>query len=590
MKAYNWMMGVATLLFLFSACEKEWAGGPARVSIAIADIPYNEGESPNRGAGKPRSETVVVPLEGGEGWCLSATLEETVETGGALRAFTQGARLRIAVYDTGNSCVKDAIGTFADGTFTLDTPTALDGLSVGTSYTFVAYSLNDTGEDPNMYRVGEALEDVDPAKDLLYGKSAATVIASGVNSVTIPLKHKFSQVTLVADASAIGGANITAISAGLVPAYTADLQLIGAGAGVLVAGASGAVQDFVFSGSLNTPTVTSDARTVFADGADPVKVAIHSVEINGGTSFASNDEVGFATPLALGTKYTLTLSFIESITERWAGSNIYWDGARLTFDPMGKTEHSLYQGVYFKFGSLVGVSGSEAMNANTTTMYVPDYEELDPEGSGWRASTISAEGWGDWDGIPYIPVISGSYPTYLYDLSDAAHYEEMKGDICRYIGETGAGPKGYRMPYADDFGAGMVNNSAGNIYWDLAGTPISLIPGDDGNYAWSGGTPAGTSFLSSFYVYLKANNNVRFPASGGRIPYDNGGRIKGQSSPYLGNLGWYRGSSINGGGDSVFVFEIREPYGKIVAVNMSGMVEASVYGIAVRCIKKLSTE
>jgi hypothetical protein len=571
-----WLWMAMPLFFL--SCEKEIdGGGTAQIRIEITDVPY--GPDAVRNAGKPKSETIVIPLTGVDDMYLSATLKEEDSE---LKAFTQGARLRIAVYDVGGTCVKEGIGTFAASTFTLDSPTALDGLTTGISYTFVAFSLNSTTEDPNIYRVGEALEDIDPAKDLLYGKSVPTLISAGNNSVLIPLSHKFSQVTVVADATAISSANITEISAELIPSYTADVQLIGASAGVLSPGASPVAQAFTFPSNPNAPVVLSEPRTVFVNGANPVKVKLGPVKFNGNISYANEDEASFTFPLSLGTRYTLTLSF-KGIIYRWAGSNVYWDTDHLTFDPIDETDHALYQGVYFKFGSLVGISGSEAMNVSTTTMYVPNYNSSNPETSSWRASTITAEGWSTWFGIPYISSLSGlgNHPLFLYENSDPTHYGNKLGDICRYIGDTGAGPKGYRMPTYDEFNVNPDD-------WGAGGTWSFWITDSYANQAWSAGSPSGTGLIS-YYRYWKANNNIKFPASGWRCSWFS---PPGQLFDELNRYGYYRGSSI---GESTEGFGIGDAYWSYDEWNgfyrvMEGFMLLVDDGLSVRCIKKLPTE
>jgi hypothetical protein len=575
-KGALWLCVAMSLIFW--SCEKELtSGGAARIRIAIADVPYGSGAGVNRSAKAAKSETVVVPLDREDGLCLYATLKENrSETDSELRAFTPGARLRIAVYDDSDVFVKSVIGSFFEGTFTLDGGETLDDVTPGVDYTFVAYSVNLTTGDPDSYVTGDAIENFYPEDDLLYGKSTLTTISSGTNTVVIPLAHKLSEVTVALDASAISGENYISLNGDLEPAYAVNMPLIGASAGVMSPGSYTVSQSLFFPYNSNEPVVQAQPRLVFTNGENPTRVNINGLYFNYVEQIMGTEVISFPFSLEPGTRYTLTIALRESSTGLWAGSNIYWDGDRLTFDAMGKTDHALYQGVYFKFGSLVGVSGSEAMDVNTTTMYVPDYNALNQWDSDWHPSTIAAEGWTDWDDIPYITPVSGNYPLFLYERN-ISDFEDMKGDICKYIGDTGAGPSGYRMPTYDEF-------ETGYGVWDLSGDFPRVIETDEINPVWSEGNPAGTALFDS-YFYMTANNNIKFPPSGFRSSWEDGGRVKGQLgwNPYaLGQMAYYRGGSIGNGGEVLLYLEGGGVYEK----TMDSAHSLATAGCPIRCIKR----
>jgi hypothetical protein len=556
------LLGMAMSLF-FLSCDKELMnGGPTRIQIAIEDVPYGADKGPNRSAGGPKSETVVIPLDRDDDLCLYATLEENISEP-ELRAFTDNARLRIAVYDDTDAFVKSVIGTFSTGSFTLDGGETLDDVTPGLNYTFVAYSLNSAMEDPNDYKVGEALEDIDPSKDLLYGKSTLTTINSGTNTVLIPLKHKFSQVRLVAKTtSSLSGENITGITASLLPGYTANLPLCGAGAGVLVPVASSAVQDFDFPNNLNNTEVSSYPRTVYTGGISTTEVVVHSVDVPGVSGAAlTYGNASFSMTLDVGTSYTLTVSLKESSTGPWAGSNIYWDGRRLTFDPMGRTDHALYSGVFFQWGSLVGVSASEYWDASgpatsTATLYIPTYDSGNELASTWHSGPAGTE-IGTWLDIPNMTPPNNDLPTtaYLYNNSNPASYAGKRGDICRYLGDTGAGPKGYRMPKGSEFnlegltpnlphpwpnGGTQTNEYTGSC-WEKVGSFTELCAGG----IWTGGNADGTTSISSYLTQnWSSGSRVTFPAVGCRLP--NGmGKVNGELVLINGQVTYFTGSPRN---------------------------------------------
>jgi hypothetical protein len=482
---------------------------------------------------------VVVELDGGGGLCLYATLSEDVAAkDDALRGFEIGAKVRIVVYDNANAYVTEALGTASYSMFTLDGGESLD-VPVGTGYTFVAYSFN-SAVDPPARPSDDVLRGVASPSDLLYGKSGAVNIVAGDNAVTIPMAHMFSQVRLAAATTSGLPGNITAMEADLFPSYAVDLPLFNAGAATGVpspVAASEAAQGFTFPGSLNAAAVESRPMAVFTNNTNPIDVVINSVSITGvnGGNPLSSGYMSFPFALDLGTSYTLTVSLSMSSTGPWAGSNIYWDGERLTFDAMGRTEHSLYSGVLFRWGSLVGISPSEYWDNTTPTSstvatYIPTYNSGNVMASTWRSGPFNAE-IGAWTDMPLITPPNSDLPlvAYLYDNSTPTSYGEMKGDICRYIGDTGAGPRGYRMPKTGEFNLDGLAFGIGGYGWPDG----SYTPTYTGNYwervgnfddirgTWLGSARADgtTPFVDHIILHLSSTIKVIFPVSSRRSSY-----------------------------------------------------------------------
>ncbi|MDR1884063.1 MAG: hypothetical protein LBR26_14985 [Prevotella sp.] len=220
-----------------------------------------------------------------------------------------------------------------------------------------------------------------------------------------------------------------------------------------------------------------------------------------------------------------TAPYVPSSTHNgWAGSNIYWDptarngAGALTFadtptNPPGITSAptipETYQGVFFKWGSLIGVdpsyvntykpTGNVAWNGDCR-VFVPTWNSSTPTDSYWSdvaTSTVFVTTDGDddtgapvspatlaaWENIPYVSAGSFTNVTtsaYLTldadpDLSIGAAVttpsgsgghipnpgvtvpvEKMKGDICRYLSQTGDAPGSpqvrWRLPRAEEFG------------------------------------------------------------------------------------------------------------------------------------------
>jgi hypothetical protein len=564
------MIGAMMLLFLFLSCEKDstYISGRGKIKIAFLDAPYGAGGA-NRSAGAGRSETVVVPLEGVDGWSLCATLEEDrVLESRALRGFAPGALIRITVYDSNSDWVSSVLGTIVNGAF--EPKSGYEGwdVSVGTGYTFVAYSLNSSTEDPG--DGSSPLGPIDPIFDLVYGMVENVEVKSADNDIAITLYHQFSQVAIEATTTAdleVEG-NILAMSAELLPGFRGYFDL--SDGSLTAGGASVNAQVFSFS-TLGATTVKSDARTVYTDVADPLSLVIPSVTIDGVNNGAplKNGYITFPFALDLGTSYTLKVSFQKSPTARWAGSNIYWDGKKLTFDPMGVTENALYQGVYFLWGSLVGISAEVGLwNASSTILYVPTYDAVNPKLSEW-SNTIkaSSKGW-DWTTLPAVTPSGGATNFYLYNynISNTGAYANFTGDICQYIGETGAGPAGYRLPNSSELGV------AGN--WSVYKTTNFA----DKTSTWTGKDPGGTAILDTDYLYFTAIPDVKLPPSGVRVGVA-GMNALGQLA-FVGVYGAYWTGSTTGDSQN----RITTLY-----LGTSGMLTTpatSQGGLPVRCFKE----
>ncbi|MBF0577155.1 hypothetical protein [Dysgonomonas sp. GY617] len=200
----------------------------------------------------------------------------------------------------------------------------------------------------------------------------------------------------------------------------------------------------------------------------------------------------------------------------WAGSNIYWNGSNLTFDDIGVVSHADYQGVYFQWGSLWGISSSETYNINTSSLYPPT--------GGIQIGGVA------WDSIPRINDVLVVAPTLPYEknMRDYSYLEIVHepslgiGDICRYLTEQGLAPgsplKKWRMPTSKEFDL-LVDSKAQGVFGFQM--PIQ----DDGSDLFNMGYNYGAVF---------------FPASGYRYKKD--GYLTN-----LGNYGFYWSSSIEDG-------------------------------------------
>jgi hypothetical protein len=393
-----------------------------------------------------------------------------------------GTKIVIAAYNEDGDYVDKAEYEVTDGNGGIK-PTAADGigLTITTTgdYTFVAYSLNTTSsftysDNRGPYSANNA------ADDPLWGSTTVTVSA-GMNRVNIEMRHVFSKVKIKATSTELSGTPaITNVLATLV-GYKAVIQDGAIGKGVAED------QDFAAFPASPTTTALSAPRVVYAGGEDITTIKITSATI--GTTTHTGSVAKFNKKLLPGRSYTLTVKFDELV---WAGSNIFWDGNRLTFYPAGDTDNQGYQGVFFKFGSLVGISPAQKggstdaeKNAidNSNPIFVPYGYPDDPKWKATTGATVKADvgtasNWTSWGentaaatDIPYMDPIGYAGSDYGRDnrlvmeeaQNTTAMYQGFKGDICQYLStKTGVVAGNYRLPTSGEFGL------ASTASWDAS--------------------------------------------------------------------------------------------------------------------------
>jgi hypothetical protein len=544
------LWGLAVLL---AGCEKEGvlggSGEKVTVNFSLGDIDYKGGETVTRGDSE-MTEIVKVPL--GDGLFMYTTIEENLEA--PTRAgdpLEDGVKVRVVAYQsstvkgTGEYTVKSGMLVSENGS----------GFEVeeGT-YTFVAYSYNSS--TPPDYT--EPTITVASPHDLLWGSHTQLVDASN-SSVSITMDHLFAQVRVKATTTGVSGQPIIKSMTGVTvtPGNPVDLTIQTGGVGQNAVAATQAISEW---NNLNSTVVTSGPITVNTNGANPIYVNISSVTIAEYLAF-TGIKAEFKKALTAGYSYTLVVNFKKTI---WAKSNIYWvstggSNGYLTFDTQ-ENGHQGYQGVFFKWGSLVGISpaqagGSDEYLDKTVPIYVPIFNVTTPTSSSWKATNGSAmagdmdfptvtNNWTDWavtsalgeaDPETSIPYMDGSYAksgettyydrysntnnTYVIDeaLNRDTTYQGFRGDICQYLStKTGVVSGHYRLPSAEELG-----ETTGSFWSDLAdwikGSGSFLVNNAAGNAAGSANLldAAGNN---GYTVYGSAIHrtigDVVFPASG----------------------------------------------------------------------------
>lgn len=256
----------------------------------------------------------------------------------------------------------------------------------------------------------------------------------------------------------------------------------------------------------------------------------------------------------------------------WAGSNIYWDGTKLTFDPApvdptNPTAQELInmqkQGVCFQWGSLIGISLS-----STYVTYTPTYNSGNPTGSTWSEGATT---WGTF----YLADAGSDYGQTNTFLNDAAQntdadYAAYKGDICQYLSKTGAVSGRWRMPTAKEYNsAGVADTTL--VSWTSTSTPWAYFGSFDDQI--SNVNAQGTISIPSGGTYTVNGASSSYPASGYR-------NIVGKSR-MVGQGGFYWSSSAGSSTDGYYL-------GFNSSYVYSAYFNNRQYGVAVRCVQNKS--
>jgi hypothetical protein len=272
-----------------------------------------------------------------------------------------------------------------------------------------------------------------------------------------------------------------------------------------------------------------------------------SIQLTGVTT-QNAASISFTNALEAGKRYTIRVLLVKTSYARFANSNIYWDGAKLTFDKYISPSHPDYalkvseqqkQGVVFKWGSLIGISAAgtngkkdTSWNPTAVMVYIPTTPG-DPttDHTAWESKTFNQQSaWSDYEAIPYVGSSDYTGPTndrnnnYLTTLNLAGSY---KGDICHYIDAA------YRMPRSNEFpDAGWSNNTSLPPYQ----TDANHLPSDA-----TGTTPIPLSDIKGTRgITLTIEpivSGMFFPASGYRIT--------DATLRYVGTVGCYWSSSAH---------------------------------------------
>jgi hypothetical protein len=432
------MIGLLCWLIFLSSCEKEMGergmGNKTPIIFSVSTDGHGASdEALRRAADGQKLRPITAPL--GDDFYLSATLIPDLTEDlrvDELRALKDKQKICLAVYTSGSTPDETVVYTYSSLTGKM-TPTGnpLGVVPDGTTtYRFVAYSFyGDPTTTPEESKI-------DPAKDLVWGVDEKTVDNTEAGrTVNITMKHKFARVRVRIDASAIAEEITDFSDVTIEGKKEANLDIK---TGNISAGDDLAAIDVTSSlTAVDEVTLESGYHGYQAFYPSPVaKVTIGSIEltIDGttGRTFSGSTLFSNFNTLQAGRNYTFVVELREN---RWAYSNIYWDSSLnsdtggLTFDKK-KTNpsHADWQGIFFKWGSLVGIS--PVGDHTSASLFIPNNITLKT----WDDSkTLSSNDtpWGSagFENIPFIVPV-GSLDHHVYDDADFINY---RGDICSYL-------------------------------------------------------------------------------------------------------------------------------------------------------------
>jgi hypothetical protein len=488
---------IALPVFLvFMACDKILppSGNGVDIPVKIRAVSIAggaENETVTRAGGDSRMVGEPIIQDLGNGMLAEISVEEDFSALRDEQRLDDGAKLRIIALNKGTS----TIYSWADYTATSSGEfSRVNGnlhVVENTDYDFVCFSYNSTTASlPAALSEGGTLGSiaVTNANDFLY-KKWTTNLSTTSNTLSFTLEQQFAKVTLILNG---GSRTITSVDES-----TNSIKILSVSTPATFNLATKALSgstpgDQPFTG-WETPGTTLEKllRLVPKSGTSTLELPAQAITVGNLKSEAKSISLP---ALGVGKSYTVRIRLVL----KFAGSNIYWDSAnsRLTFDAYNFNNSSRRQGVFFKWGSLIGVSPHGlAYSSSGIVLFVPD----NIDNRTWKQPTTgSVCGWSDWDAIPYSAAMSpsGDDAKTLLNNPDFGSY---KGDICNYINSA------YRMPTLTELKDLYLSNVYSYSWPDLGGSSFSDCFAD------------GTQVFDQYGIFTGISGiSYEFPASGFR--------------------------------------------------------------------------
>jgi hypothetical protein len=581
------------VLLLTASCDRNHEDVPGKkiaVQVNVPSIGEGASEELLRASSPTGHPVETIALDGG--LLMDVSWEPDESSGLRSTALESGKKFRVIA-------LKAVDGTYVShGDFEVGGATSATSLHVveNVNHDFICISYNTAAALPAAsFTIGQVarMEIASAgAGDLLYDKVSKAITASD-RELNFSLTHRLSRVRLTVD-HAYNEWDVSSVSIGnifLYPFYMGAVMKLQDWSLITEGGAPVPRYFSNWAPGTNPRTQICDLTTVFTkDETTSIIIPQDAITVQGKTHPSVETRVPFSI-FSPGNNYSLRLTIR---IPRWAGSNIYWDTThqRLTFALEGDTQNQGFQGVFFRWGSLVGISPAQVGVSNkfdtSVPVYVPHYDAVHSDQSTWTPLTTTP--YTTWtpisagvaaDDAVEIPYMDGraEFTASLFSrtstfVMDAARntesvYAGLRGDICQYLGKTVSALDGYRLPTSLEYGTS--NGGQWNTLrngWEK---------GNDFSTNNSLGNPEGTAVLLNasnkpgYAKNTKAGDAI-FPASGNRSAWN--GSLTG-----VGNLGYYAtGSMANTTTGHILSFDTNT-----ITFNAS---TGRGFATAVRCIKK----
>ena len=601
------MMLLCGLMFLLSSCEERMIGDSR--SGKMVKIHFSLGQnsvgsevvSRSYNTGATEQQTVVIPLEGN--LFMYATLKEdhVVGTRAAEQNLVEGSQIRVVAYkdNSTTTILKSEHTVQADGSLN---PGIME-VEENEVYTYVAYGYNDGDSGLPLHDIlNNVVILTFPELMFVCGIVPGIVANSTQSDVHIPVKRMHSMISVEVSTDLGSGVGIGFQEIDTVfisPFYLTPIIIFPEGKLLqTVADPPCFIENWNPVPAINNPVTPTVSESKFFASPDfygsQIKVEFKSLTI-GDKTFPQNEHE--ARPAAHffiepNKNYTLQVKF--SSTD-FAVSNIYWDDIeeKLTFERSvtdggimgGPDNKQNYQGLFFKFGSLVGISpreanfdvGYDAVNGTDgTPIYVPD----DINARTWKkTNAATAYGVGaTWNNI--LPA-SAEYdiprdPNNRFVMESAQNqpdkWADWTGDICQYIDNRYRLPTAYEL-WGSAFEGEIIKNP--NIhFWEYHETTSGWAA--SGNWETPG-------IVNDSGTGIWANRGATL-----RGAYFPGGEYLTGTGSWVTRTNYWEGAYWSG---TIHV-DNNHQYGAYVKVSHDYVTlgdffyETDSYAMAIRCVRK----
>jgi hypothetical protein len=555
---YIWFIGFTTVLSLFIAsCENnngvdnnELSGQKVPVRIRSLSVAENDSEALTRSSLQKEPETILKPI--GNGMMVEMNVKREESSLRGLVNLASGTHFRVIAVNKGTSTYYSH-GDFVQGTGI--SPLTDFHVRVGVAYDYICISYNNATLPSASYTVGSNLStslSVNNTQDLLWCRIEGSTVTSAGVELDIKLNQKLAKVKVAIDCG-YNQWKIKSIGANKVNIKAIPLNCtINWITGALTGTANN--QSFSFS-TPSTPyplTLTSNELRIIPTTSNvDVNILTGAVARDGLAAIPLADTpITFATTLGAGYTYTITVRFRSTI---WAESNIYWNGTAMKFDTTDEGNQGI-QGLYFKWGSLIGISPTPVGNFDNNT---PVY----------KAGQSTPSHYANWDDIPYMSDL------YVVNI-DGYDLPSLTGDICTYINNT------WRMPKVGEFGTTFTTWAANQEGWEKGGTfgtsatLYDNLEADGTTVIINGASPYDRGYAKNISM------GVILPASGGR-------QVSDHSVVNVGTIGnyWYCEAALGIFGGTGVPYPYVLVFGDTdIGIDPNGNGQG-YYACPVRCVK-----